>query len=291
MSELTLTAQQNMAINAHGSSVLVSAGAGSGKTFVLVQRLLARIMDESSPCNIDDFLIITYTRAAAADLRTKIRKELGNRLASTPQNVHLQKQLQLIHSAKIGTTHSFCAALLRQWAGKIGIDPAFRIMDEDESNMLLAKLCSRLLDERYENADADFLRLVDTLGSGRDDAKLAESTISLYKKLQSLPDPEAWIAGQKALLQEDNAEPSNTLWGKSLMEKTASTAAHCARLARQCLELLTLAPDIHEKYAPAIADDEAAFLMIKKRFDVGAKWDDFAKAVKFDFTISFYPPK
>ena len=127
-----LTPQQEMAVNNSGGELLVSAAAGSGKTKVLVDRLLRYITDPVRPRNIDDFLIITYTKAAAAELRAKIASKLSERIAQEPENRHLQRQMQRLYLAKISTVHSFCADLLREYAYRLDIPSDFRVAEENE---------------------------------------------------------------------------------------------------------------------------------------------------------------
>ena len=166
-----LTPQQAIAVSDRGGKLLVSAAAGSGKTKVLVDRLMSYLTDSIDPANLDDFLIITYTKAAAAELRGKIAAKLAERIAQEPENRHLQQQVQRLYLAKISTVHSFCADLLREYAYRIDIAPDFRVGDENECRELRDMAMSRILDAAYENAenDLDFRTFVDTQGFGRDD--------------------------------------------------------------------------------------------------------------------------
>ena len=131
-----LTEEQSRAVHDRGGGLLVSAAAGSGKTRVLVERLLDRVTGEGA--DIDDFLVITYTRAAAAELRARIAQELSDRLAERPNDRHLRRQATLVYKAQISTVHAFCAALLRESGHQIGLDPDFRLCDEGEGAVLMA---------------------------------------------------------------------------------------------------------------------------------------------------------
>ena len=142
-----LTPQQQMAVEDRGGALLVSAAAGSGKTKVLVDRLLGYIMDPVEPANIDDFLIITYTKAAAAELRSKIAGKLSEKIAEQPRNVHLQQQMQRLYLAKISTVHSFCSDILREYAYRLDISADFRIAEETECLEIQAMVLERLLEE------------------------------------------------------------------------------------------------------------------------------------------------
>ena len=134
-----LTPQQLQAVNNRGGKLLVSAAAGSGKTKVLVERLVGYILDPISPANIDDFLIITYTKAAASELRGKIASRLSDLIATNPNNKHLQQQMQRLYLAKISTVHGFCTDLLRQYAYRLNIPADFRVADEGECLQLQMK--------------------------------------------------------------------------------------------------------------------------------------------------------
>ena len=128
----TLTREQQQAVSNRGGKLLVSAAAGSGKTKVLVDRLMRYILDAADPANIDDFLIITYTKAAAAELRGKISAKISEKIALDPNNRHLQKQMQRLYLAKISTVHSFCADILREHAYRLDLSADFRVADENE---------------------------------------------------------------------------------------------------------------------------------------------------------------
>ena len=127
-----LTPQQELAVHNRGGKLLVSAAAGSGKTKVLVDRLMTYLTDEQNPANLDDFLIITYTKAAASELRGKIAAKLSQRIADEPENRHLQKQMQRLFLAKISTVHGFCSDVLREYAYRLDIPADFRVADENE---------------------------------------------------------------------------------------------------------------------------------------------------------------
>ncbi|MBQ9347170.1 MAG: UvrD-helicase domain-containing protein, partial [Oscillibacter sp.] len=172
----TLTVQQRTAVENRGGSLLVSAAAGSGKTKVLVERLFRYVTEEGR--NLDDFLIITYTRAAAAELRGKIAAELSRRMAAAPGNAHLRRQLLRVYQADIKTVDAFCAALLREnthllddGGDRHALTPDFRVLDEDEAALLREGVLRRTLGEFYEPLTPAGELLADTLGAGRDDRR------------------------------------------------------------------------------------------------------------------------
>ena len=198
-----LTEEQSRAVHDRGGGLLVSAAAGSGKTRVLVERLLDQVTGEGA--DIDDFLVITYTRAAAAELRARIAQELSDRLAERPNDRHLRRQTTLVYKAQISTVHAFCAALLRESGHQIGLDPDFRLCDEGEGAVLMARVLGETLDRQYEDLDpeGDFAALVDTMAAGRDDSRLEQIVLDVFGRIQSHPDPAGWLADQSRLWELD----------------------------------------------------------------------------------------
>ena len=177
MAKLKLTEQQQAAVENRGGSLLVSAAAGSGKTKVLVERLFRYVTEDH--CHIDDFLIITYTKAAAAELRSKIAAELSKRMAETPKDRHLRSQLLRVYQADIKTVDAFCTALLRenthllaQEGERYTLTPDFRVLDENDTKLLRQRVLTRVLERFYEELDEGGALLADTLGAGRDDSAL-----------------------------------------------------------------------------------------------------------------------
>ena len=145
--KVKLTEDQRQVVENRGGALLVSAAAGSGKTKVLVERLLKRVADEGA--DVDSFLIITYTNAAASELRGKIIDAFTERLGEEPGNVRLHRQLERVYKTKISTIHSFCTDIIRENAHIIGISPDFRVMDDPESDILKAKALEDALESRY----------------------------------------------------------------------------------------------------------------------------------------------
>ena len=179
MAKLKLTEQQQAAVENRGGSLLVSAAAGSGKTKVLVERLFRYVTEDH--CHIDDFLIITYTKAAAAELRSKIAAELSKRMAETPEDRHLRSQLLRVYQADIKTVDAFCTALLRenthllaQEGERYTLTPDFRVLDENDAKLLRQRVLTRVLERFYEELDEGGALLADTLGAGRDDSALED---------------------------------------------------------------------------------------------------------------------
>lgn len=216
-----LTPQQLQAVTDRGGKLLVSAAAGSGKTKVLVDRLLSYLKDPAQPANVDDFLIITYTKAAAAELRGKIAARLGQEIAEHPHNRHLQQQLQRLYLTKISTVHSFCADLLREHAYHLDIPADFRVAEENECLELQFTVIQQLLDSAYQNAqaDPDFCAFVDSQGFGRNDRLLPEIILKLYNSARCHMDPDGWLDWcLHSCDVSDLNDISETVWAKYLID-------------------------------------------------------------------------
>ena len=217
-----LTPQQAQAVHDRGGNLLVSAAAGSGKTKVLVDRLMAYLTDPVDPANIDEFLIITYTKAAASELRGKIAAKLSERIAQEPENRHLQQQLQRLYMTTISTVHSFCGELLRQFAYRLDLSADFRTAEENECAQIRDEVMQQLLENAYDTAgeDPDFCALVDTQGIGRDDRQLPQVLLKVYDSARCHLNTDVWLEccvdeGAWELI----TDASETQWGRFLMDE------------------------------------------------------------------------
>ena len=214
-----LTPQQQLAVDNRGGRLLVSAAAGSGKTKVLVDRLMQYLTDPADPANLDEFLIITYTKAAASELRGKIGSKLSQRIAQEPENRHLQKQMQRLFLTKISTVHGFCGDLLREYAYRLDLAADFRVADENECRELRQQVLTDLLDQAYgQEGDPDFLSFVDAQGLGRDDRLVPEILERVYDSARCHLDPQKWL--DKCLSDMEapaDADAAKTPWGAFLM--------------------------------------------------------------------------
>ena len=241
MAKLTLTAQQQAVVENRGGSLLVSAAAGSGKTKVLVERLFRYVTEER--CNVDDFLIITFTKAAAAELRSKIASELSKLMAERGADQHLKRQLLAVYRADIKTVDAFCTALLREnthllprEGDKHALTPDFRVLDEGDAQLIRQRILDRVMEEFYEEMDSGSQLLADTLGAGRDDRGLTALVLEVHQKLQSHAYPERWLeesCRQWETLAEDFNE---TVYAEELLNVIRRKAAHWAKLLRQGAE-------------------------------------------------------
>lgn len=189
------TEEQQKVISLRDRNILVSAAAGSGKTAVLVERIITMLMDEAHPLDVDRLLVVTFTEAAAAEMKERIRNAIEAKLETSPDNEHLRQQATLIHSAQITTIHSFCLAVIRDHFHAIDIDPGFRIGEEGELKLLKHDVLEHILEENYEKGDRQFLEFIDAYAVGRDDKKVEELILKLYEYSRSYPDAEKWLYG------------------------------------------------------------------------------------------------
>lgn len=194
------TKQQEQAIDLHGRNLLVSAAAGSGKTAVLVERIIRMITDESG-VDVDRLLVLTFTRAAAMEMKERIAGRINRMLAENPDNTRLRRQAALLSHANITTIDSFCLRVVRDYFGELDLDPDFRVGEEGELTLLQADCMSELLEIHYEEADPDFLEFAEAYGGGKGDYQLEEYIRKVYRFAQSCPYPEDWLAEAAAGFQ------------------------------------------------------------------------------------------
>lgn len=187
------TEEQQKVIRLRDRNILVSAAAGSGKTAVLVERIIRRLTDEENPADVDRLLIVTFTEAAAAEMKERIGAAIEKKLAEHPGNDHLERQATLIHSAAITTIHSFCLSVIREHFHVIGIDPGFRIAEEGELKLLKQDVLDELLEERYAQDDPAFLEFAEKFGTGKNDRKIEGIILRLYEFSRSYPQPDRWL--------------------------------------------------------------------------------------------------
>ena len=283
MADFTPTSSQKSAIECRGGAVLVSAGAGSGKTKVLTERLMRYIRDEEHPADLDSFLIITFTRAAAGELRGRITEELSEALALDPGSRRLRRQSALVRRAQIGTIHSFCAALLREHAHRLALSPDFKIADEDRAAAMKAAALERTLERCYDKAEElpGFALLADTVGAGRDDRRLSELVLTLYDKMQCHDRPERWAAQQVELLRSPVSDVGETLWGREILDRAAERLDYwCAEYDR-LMPLVTQDEKIRKAYCESFSLTFDALRELRRRIALG--WS----AVREAFPIPF----
>ena len=244
-----LTIQQAQAVENRGGKLLVSAAAGSGKTKVLVDRLLKYLTDPADPANLDDFLIITYTKAAASELRGKIAAKLTERIAQEPENRHLQKQIQRLFLTKISTVHGFCADVLREFTYRLDLAPDFRVADENECLQLRRNVLTDLLERSYEQfqGDPDFQAFVDTQGFGRDDRQVPKIILQVYDSARCHLDPEKWLSDCLEYANtQDKEDAGQTIWGRYLMDGLKRDLLDYFQVLDRCIAMSEEYPELEK---------------------------------------------
>jgi len=284
-----LTPQQSMAVHDRGGMLLVSAAAGSGKTKVLVDRLLTYLTDERDPANLDEFLIITYTKAAASELRGKIAAKLTERIAENPENRHLQKQMQRLFLTKISTVHGFCGDLLREYAYKLDIAADFRVADENECREIREIVLTDLLDRAYETAedDPDFRAFVDTQGLGRDDRLVPQIIEKVYDSARCHLNPDAWLdACLKSTSGTDCVDAVETLWGKYLTDDLVDYLDLQIAVLKECIGKAEAVPEF-EKACLNLRDTQYQLETIRS----SKSWDEIVRNRTIDYGRLTFPKK
>lgn len=284
-----LTPQQEEAVYNRGGKLLVSAAAGSGKTKVLVDRLLSYILDPVDPANMDEFLIITYTKAAAAELRAKIASKLSEKIAQCPENRHLQRQLQKLYLTKISTVHAYCTDLIREFSYALDVPSDFRVADEREALELKLKAVEKVLESAYENllTDKDFVTFVDTQGIGRDDRQVPEILLKVYDRARCHLSPDSWLDWCLQICQtEDLDDAGQTVWGKYLMDQLSVYVQYHINALRGCADS-AIRTDGFEKPAALLYD---TILQLERLRD-SMRWDDVINNAAIDYGRLTFPRK
>ncbi len=282
-----LTPQQALAVNNRGGALLVSAAAGSGKTKVLVDRLLSYILDPVNPANLDDFLIITFTEAAAAELRGKIAAKLAEKIAQQPDNRHLRKQMQRLYVAQISTVHAFCSQLLRSYAYRLDIPGDFRIASENDCTELQSKAFDMVMEQFYAQAteNPDFCAFIDSHSLKRDDSAIADIIIKLYKSIMCYSNPEQWLEECVAATDvRDLTDASQTVWGKYLI----ADLQQYLQQHIQALQGVLRAAEVTEGFEKPVAllHDTVSQL---EQLRACNSWDDICKYADIDYGKLLFP--
>ena len=187
------TKEQRQVIDLRNRDLLVAAAAGSGKTAVLVERICQLVLEEEHPMDIDELLVVTFTNAAAAEMKNRVLKALQGKLRENPENKHLQKQISLVHSAFITTIDGFCLQFLKEHFYLLDLEPGFRIVDENEKKLIMEDVMDRVLNQYYEKADERFLTFVENYTEGKTDERLSEFIRKMYVTASAYPWPEKWL--------------------------------------------------------------------------------------------------
>ncbi|MDR1928413.1 MAG: helicase-exonuclease AddAB subunit AddA, partial [Oscillospiraceae bacterium] len=270
------TAEQQQAIESQGGSLLVSAAAGSGKTAVLVARVLRWLSDEKKPCAANELLIVTFTRLAAAEMRQRIRKALGELLAAQPENALLRRQQQLLPLAQICTIDSFCLRLVKEHFAALELPPELRLLSESEQTLWKAEAAEETLEEAYRRGTESFARLGLLLELGGDDAVFKKMLLQCADFANADPDPQAWLQRAAAAYGEGDP-PQASIWGKLLLARVREGLGFARQMALQTAAELAAEEPLAKAYLPAVQSDLAALEALKALVDQG-HWDALRRA-------------
>lgn len=288
MSEVKWTKDQQDAIYEKGSNILVAAAAGSGKTAVLVERIINKIINEN--VDIDKLLVVTFTNAAASEMRERVLNAIYKKLDKDPENERLQRQITLLNKANICTIDSFCLEIVRNNFYELeNIAPNFRIADTTQIELLKQEVIEDIFENKYEEENEDFNKLINTYTSYRDDSPLKELILKIYGYIQSEPFPEKWLKSKiemfniEGKLGEDFA---NTPWGKVLLEEIEEELIDCLQSLSLVQKDLALEPDL-EKFEQTIRNDIEMLTNLKNNLD---SWDK-AYNINQDLKFVTWPRK
>lgn len=274
------TDEQWAAINADGSNLLVAAAAGSGKTAVLVERIISRIADENRPLDVDAMLVATFTKAAAAEMKERIRHALEEALEKDPESKHLRRQIALLPRASVTTLHSFCLEVVERYAPLIGLDPGFRMANETEAELLRMDTLDELFEERYETEGeaGELASLADHFGGERSDEPLHRLVLELFEYAGSHPWPAFWLRRTAGEFEQAQAESLlGSLWVKSLLEDAMLLLQGTLHLLRGALRIAHQ-PGGPEPYIETLFADIDGLEKVTLAFESGT-WEDWQAAV------------
>ena len=279
---MKFTVEQERAANIRNADVLVSAGAGSGKTAVLVERIL-RMITGKNPVNIDALVVVTFTDAAAAEMKSRIGKELSKRVKQNPADANLRRQLTLLGKANISTIHSFCLRLARRFFHKIDMDPGFRVADTAEIELMKAELLEELFEEYYQNyyehgVNEEFVNLADVFDMRASDENFRRVVLELYEFSRSCPNPQEWLDSAVADCRLDGGIEGSR-WYDFFVEHVSYTLSN---IRQDLLEAADLAnnPNLHDSYRAVIQSDLEQAEELQNAITAG--FEGFVNALDFD---------
>ncbi|MBR3102334.1 MAG: helicase-exonuclease AddAB subunit AddA [Lachnospiraceae bacterium] len=254
MAKVEFTDAQRAVIDARNANLLVSAAAGSGKTAVLTARILSLLTDPEHPIDIDRMLIVTFTKAAAAEMRERIGKAIAEYVAEHPEDLRMDRQAALLHNAQITTIDSFCLYVVRNNFADIDLDPGFRILDTGERTLMMQDVMEEMLEDEYAAAEEDFIHLMESYAPGGRESEVISMIQRLFDFAMSLPQPEAWIRkAMKDAAVTDLAEASAEPWFARLTKSADEMIAQMQKTAEETLAMVQ-APDGPEAYLGAVSD-------------------------------------
>ena len=248
------TEEQKKVIESRNRNLLVSAAAGSGKTAVLVERIIHMITDKDNPVDVDKLLVVTFTKAAAAEMKERIRNAIEQKLSEEPWNRNLERQSALIHHTMITTIHSFCLSVVRDHFHAINIDPGFRTVEEGELKLLKKEAMDEIMEAAYQKNEETFLSFVEKYGTGRNDKKIEDMILQMYEYSRSYPQPERWLESCIDTYRIDASKVDSCSLTEQVLIR-AKQKAEDALILLQIASASCLKPDGPYMYEPAIEAD------------------------------------
>ena len=258
--ETRWTEEQSKVLGVRNKNVLVSAAAGSGKTAVLVERIIRLVTEEN--VDVDNLVVVTFTESAAGEMRERILKAIEKRSREEPDNEHIQKQISYIHNARITTMHSFCLDIVRQYFNEIDLDPAFTVGDEGELTLIREDVMKELLEDKYREGDNDFLDFADDYSSSgsKSDKAIEELILKLYKFSMSYPYPKSWL-DENISNYDTSGGIEDKAWYIFIMEETDQMLKEISDELKEAIELAS-AEDGPYTYEEGLREDYKAFMGI-----------------------------
>ena len=269
------TTDQQHAIECRKGSVLVSAAAGSGKTAVLVERVIRRLTDKDNPCSAEDLLIVTFTRAATAQMREKIGAAILKRLSEDPTDRHLRRQYMLLPFAKICTIDSFCNDLVRENFHALGISPDYSLLDNETAVIMKNDVCEAMLERAYEeDSDGSFSGLSDMMSSGSSDEDFAKLIIKMYDISTAYPFPDLWLDS----LIEEYSQPdiNKSCWGVIIKKYVCDMLDYCVSSSNDMMAAMESDPIVADAYGAAVQSDINMYAELREK--VNRDWDEALEA-------------
>ena len=272
------TDAQRKAINSRNGSVLVSAAAGSGKTAVLVERVIQRIIDRNKPTNVENILVVTFTKAAAGEMLERISRSLDDLIRENPTDTFLKRQKMFLPSANICTIDSFCNKVVKDNCQLLDVSPDFTMLDQNELNLLENDIVNEILEDVYSENTPESNALLELFSNGRNDMNLINSIFKIYKFSVSSANPERWIEDHFAYYFED-VPVEQTIWGKYSLDRVKEILQYALI---KCDKILIDAGDDNKVGVTARNSIISAVTDMKYALDLinnGGKWDDIKNVV------------
>ena len=283
MSVREWTPEQQDAMNSRKGTVLVSAAAGSGKTAVLVERVIRRLTDSENPCSTDNLLIVTFTKAATAQMRERIGVAILKKLAEDPPNSHLRRQYMMLSFAQISTIDSFCNDLVRENFHALGISPDYSVLDNETASIMKRDAAERVLERAYEQGDEVFYDLSDLVSTGSSDESLSALLRKLYEISTAYPFPNEWLDSLTA--EYRTTDINESVFGKVILSYLSDMLDYCISESENLLERMAEDEQVEKAYAPAITSDIRMYEQIKT--GLCGDWDTALESLSSPMFMKF----